>query len=598
MNDTTPPTTPGPGQPQDPTPDATSAPASSSDERPASGPAGAETPTPGAATADPAAPGTAGSGPAAPGPAGSGPTGSGPTGSGPAGSGPSGSGPAGAGPAGPGPAGPGPAGFGPAPTPSGAGFFGSIRRFGVVRSDDRWVGGVCAGVAERLGIDPLIVRGLLVVATLLSGVGAVAYALGWALLPERRDGRIHAEELFAGRFDIAILGVAALLVTGLGRGDGWWGVAGPGWAHGVSGVLSGLLWLAFIVAVVIAVPVLISRHRTPSGPPHPGAPHGPATPYGPGAVPPYGTPASSGAARTTPYGPGAPYASATATGPAYATASTAPPSTSSYGAPAQPQAYAGSTYGHPTYGTPPAGAPYGPGPTAYASRPAPTAPPRPQPPRRRGPGATSTGIVVALSLLTLAGLLAAERAGTFDGPVLLTTLGVTAVLAGVGIVVSGLRGRTSGSLGFLAIVALLVSLPAGVTTHRDWTWDDGGIHRADQPVLVTTRADAAEGLHFGAGEAVLDLSDVPVTDELLQIPVSVGAGRVEIVVPEDAAVEATVRVGLGKVVWDVDGAYKSASGVRMDDTTFRDDASEAGGAQLSLDVSVGAGEVTITRENS
>ena len=586
MNETTPPTTPGQGP--EPEPDATSGPAPSPGEHGTSAHGtsahggsehGGSEPAPGeppAATTSAAAAGATEAGRTA-----SGTTGQSPgqtPGQTPGQAGPT---PGQAGPTpGPTPAGPsaGP-GAGPA---DGGGFFGTVRRLGITRSDDRWVGGVCAGVADRLGIDPLIVRGAMVVTALLSGVGAVAYALAWALLPERRDGRIHAEELFAGRFDVAVVGQAALLVVGLSRGDGWWGVAGPPWAHHVSGAISGLLWFAFVVGSLVAVAVLVSRHRTPGGA-APGAGPGPGTPYG--------TPGSSAPPRpTTPYGPGSPYASASSA--AYAsTAST-------------PYASSGPAYGTPTYGTapmpaytPPAAA-YTP-PAAYAPRPVPPpAPTRPAPPRRRGPGATSIGIVVALSLLTLAGLLAASRTGAFDGPVLLTTLGVTAVLAGIGVVVAGLRGRTSGSLGFLAVVALIVSLPAGVTTHREWAWDGSGIHRADEPVIVTSRLAAADGLHFGAGEAVYDLSEVPLTDEPLLVPISVGAGRVDIVVPQDAAVEASVRVGLGSVSWEVDDDHESASGVRMDGTVFRDDASEADGPQLSLDVSVGAGKVTITREDS
>ncbi len=562
MDETTPPTTPGQGRPHDETPDAV----------PTTAPGTPHATTPGASASSASSAEPASSGPAYGSPAPSGPAYGSPPQDGPGAGGPG---------------------------VAGAGFFGSIRRFGVQRSDDRWIGGVCSGIADRLGIDPLIVRGLFVVAALLSGVGAVAYALAWALLPERRDGRIHAEELFAGRFDIAVLGIAALLVMGLGRGDGWWGVAGPPWAHDIAGFLSGLLWLGFVVGLVIAVPALISRNRATHGPGRPPA----------GAVPPYGTPGSSGPApRTTPYGPGAPYASATATSPAYASGSGGgQPYTSPYAGPpyGSATAYASAPTAHASGPAAPAAPAYAATPTAYGTpraygpRPVtPSAPPRPKPPRRRGPGATSIGIVVALALLTLAGLLAADRAGEFDGPVLLTTLGVTALLAGIGVVVSGLRGRTSGSLGFLAIMALVASLPVGAATHRDWAWDGSGIHQSTDPVVVTTRTAAAEGLHFGAGDAVLDLTDVPLSDDLLQVPVSVGAGRVEIVVPDDAAVQAAVGVGLGKVTWDVDGDYQTASGIRMDDSTFRDQASETGSPQLSLDVSVGAGEVTITRENS
>jgi phage shock protein C len=42
-------------------------------------------------------------------------------------------------------------------------------------SSDRMIGGVAGGLGEYFGIDPVIVRVGFVVATLLSGVGAVAY---------------------------------------------------------------------------------------------------------------------------------------------------------------------------------------------------------------------------------------------------------------------------------------------------------------------------------------------------------------------------------------------------------------------------------------
>jgi phage shock protein C len=52
--------------------------------------------------------------------------------------------------------------------------------------DDRWIAGVCGGVADHLGIDPTIVRLLLVVGTIL-GAGSliVAYLAAWVLMPAR-----------------------------------------------------------------------------------------------------------------------------------------------------------------------------------------------------------------------------------------------------------------------------------------------------------------------------------------------------------------------------------------------------------------------------
>lgn len=56
----------------------------------------------------------------------------------------------------------------------------------LVRSrDDRWISGVCGGVAKYFGIDSNLVRLLVVIGTVL-GFGSllVAYIVAWILMPE------------------------------------------------------------------------------------------------------------------------------------------------------------------------------------------------------------------------------------------------------------------------------------------------------------------------------------------------------------------------------------------------------------------------------
>ena len=67
-------------------------------------------------------------------------------------------------------------------------FFTWVRSSGLVRGDDRWIGGVCSGIALRLGWSPTLVRALVIVCTLFFGFGAALYALGWFLMPDVRDG--------------------------------------------------------------------------------------------------------------------------------------------------------------------------------------------------------------------------------------------------------------------------------------------------------------------------------------------------------------------------------------------------------------------------
>lgn len=49
--------------------------------------------------------------------------------------------------------------------------------------DRALLGGVCAGVAERVGIEPLALRVLFVMASGFAGLGLAVYAAAWALIP-------------------------------------------------------------------------------------------------------------------------------------------------------------------------------------------------------------------------------------------------------------------------------------------------------------------------------------------------------------------------------------------------------------------------------
>jgi phage shock protein PspC (stress-responsive transcriptional regulator) len=424
------------------------------------------------------------------------------------------------------------------------GFFAAIRRTGLYRSDQRWIGGVAGGLAQRLGIDALLMRGIFVVTFLIGGLGLVAYGVGWALLPEQRDGRIHLEETIRGRFDVALLGAIALVIVGLGRGDRWFagGGSGLGW-------VGGFLWLAAIVTVIVLLVTSSNRRRA-------AAPR-PPTPYGP-----YPSAASA---------PPAPFASY----PSYPSYPSYAPSVGPY--------------------VPPAGsAPYAP----YGTSATPVAPAPPAAPARarvRGPGARTLGVVVALTLLSLAGLLLATREGAFTGPVALTTAGVAIVLLGLGIVVSGLRGRSSGVLGFLAIVTILIAGPLAVGESHHWSWDTH-MNQASTPstVLLTTRDEATAGYSVGVGDTTVDLSRVPLTDQTLTVPVHVGAGTLTVIVPAGSAVTADVQAGVGHITWDVGGAHSSYGGVGVGRRHFTSPpVADGARPQLALDVSVGAGDVTI-----
>jgi phage shock protein PspC (stress-responsive transcriptional regulator) len=54
----------------------------------------------------------------------------------------------------------------------------------LVRPRDRWIAGVCSGLARRFGVEPNTVRLIFVISCLLPGPQFLAYIALWILVPE------------------------------------------------------------------------------------------------------------------------------------------------------------------------------------------------------------------------------------------------------------------------------------------------------------------------------------------------------------------------------------------------------------------------------
>lgn len=179
-------------------------------------------------------------------------------------------------------------------------FFLWVAGLGVARSDG-WLGGVAAGIAARLRIDPLIVRGVLVVAALFGLPVIFLYALAWALLPDA-DGRIHARDLLRRDYQPVQLGILAMAVIGLVPTAPLTGtIFGFGYVNWSALAVIG--WLAGL-AVVIVLLVLIVRaaSRTPgaSAPDLPMASADQAAPAAPVTLGESGAPEGAGASPSGP----------------------------------------------------------------------------------------------------------------------------------------------------------------------------------------------------------------------------------------------------------------------------------------------------------
>jgi len=66
-------------------------------------------------------------------------------------------------------------------------FFSIVRGFGLKRGPDRWLGGVCGGIAAKLNVDVAIVRIAFLLFCLLPGPAVVFYIAAWIVLPDQQN---------------------------------------------------------------------------------------------------------------------------------------------------------------------------------------------------------------------------------------------------------------------------------------------------------------------------------------------------------------------------------------------------------------------------
>jgi phage shock protein PspC (stress-responsive transcriptional regulator) len=413
--------------------------------------------------------------------------------------------------------------------------FDLLRGLGVQRRrDHKWLGGVCSGLADRMGVDPLIVRAGLVLLGLLFGFGVTLYLLAWVLLPDT-DGAIPAERaLRHGEAGSIVLLVIAAVV--LFSGFPWW------W-HGPVG--HGFPWFLLVVAGLVWWFWAASRGRAPGGR-HPGE-----------------SPQQWGervAERGRQWG------------------EQAGERGRQWG---EQAAERGAEWGERV------------GQQGARLTDPMTRPRAPRPPRRRSGGLLLAIVAIGLALIAYG---AVQWAGTqYDLPGNHYSVAIAAALGAFGLllVVVGLVGWRAGLVGFLAIVTAVITFASSVlppdialSAHvgdRRWT-----------PVATATSTD---GYSLGAGDAVLDLRRLPQdATDTGRIPVSLGVGDLRILVPDGLTTEVRAHVGAGEVVLpdsgDPLGAATSVGGANVTHRTTVGD----GPTELVVDANVGIGQIHVEKE--
>ena len=469
-------------------------------------------------------------------------------------------------------------------------FFGWIRSVDLRRDgDDKWLAGVCSGIANRLGVDPIVIRAVLVLLVVLGGVGITVYLIAWAFLPNNREEVIAEKALRDGD----VLGIILLVVIGLSL-IGANGLADDSWGGG---------WIWWVVVPVGLVVWLVTRkrdgRRARGGQPAYGPPPASYTPPSAPYLDPHAAqPATSGVA-TAPY---AAHPGSTPTSPAGQAPSS--PFTETTATPTQEYPDMSTTTYAPAPGvTTPVATPPGGG---YGLPPVPAAP-RPKPPkvpRRRSGGFVATLLVGGLALAAYGATLSIHDAADWQGSAETVALAAALGVLGLGTLVLGLLGRRAGFTGFLAIVLAFVTWTASVVP--DLTFGGGIGERTWRP----SSTDTSQRYRLGIGSAELDLANAPDNPGTArEIEARVGIGELRIYIPENLTVEVRSSVGAGDIsrMGATDLGPIAPPGVNGDGGPVQLDGRDGrnistvetfgtGTPDVVIDAHVGLGEITIGKE--
>ena len=412
--------------------------------------------------------------------------------------------------------------------------FGALRGIGIRRrTDDKWVAGVCSGLADRLGVDPVIVRAGLILLSLL-GIGVTIYLLAWALVPNDKDEIVAQRALRdadGGSIVLSIL-AALSLFGGSAFGSSWWG-GRSGWGFPWGVALTGLLiwWLVKRSGnnPDVDQPVAAIQLGTP------GAAGAPAPAAGPVVPQAQVLPQNQGLAQTR--------------------------------VPPQSQA-------------------------TQKTRVSPQTRVAPGRLRRRSGGPLMALLAIGLALATYGSLFWAGNTFSWTGNHAAIAFAGSLAAIGLLLVVLGLAGWRAGFVTFLAIILAVTAwantvVPTGI----------GVSGRVGDAAWTPTSAAVGTNYHLAVGDGVLDLSRLPAgglstVTVRPTIAASVGIGDLKVMVPPGLTVKVVGHVGLGEILLPTDPGSNGKAGSDVSRSVAIGD----GPTEIVVNAAVGIGQLTVVKE--
>ncbi len=442
------------------------------------------------------------------------------------------------------------------PGANGDGLWTWLRDLGVQRrSKGRWFAGVCSGLADRLGVDPVLVRAVFILVLIFGGLGLPLYLAAWAVLPDRH-GEIAAENAIRHRDGRSIVLLVVVGISVLGSlSNKWW------------------LWLTLVPVGLFLFWVLRSARSGKSSDEIGREASSFATKLGDTVSGWVSSPGSSSGstqvsqpretpeqARTPESGPTGAHAAAAAPGA---------PVTLDQGNPPPPMWHGAAPHG------------MGPGRTGSVAAP----PTRVDRDRRQRAGCLGLLLVIGLAVASYAGgsQVQSRFAWSTSTP---ETFALACALGGVGLAlfIVGLTGRRAGFLTVLATVLAITAVTG--TMGQAPGFVKGGL---GDRIWKVSDGIPAGGYHLGAGRATLDLAGATADQE---VTLEQGLGDLTILVPPGVRVTIDGTVSVGDLITQ-----------QPDGTTTRDDnvdsvnrAFGAGTTTIHVTARLGAGNLTIKEQ--
>ncbi|MGY1661343.1 PspC domain-containing protein [Geodermatophilus sp. SYSU D00705] len=206
----------------------------------------------------------------------------------------------------------------------------------------------------------------------------------------------------------------------------------------------------------------------------------------------------------------------------------------------------------------------------------------------RGPRSPVPGITLAGLLIVVGTLVLVSRFTDWSiDPRFI--LGPALLVVGLGLVAAAFTGGRRAKGGLIALGALL-SVALMVVSAEPWRDLDDGV--GDRTYRPLTAADVRPEYHLGVGDAVLDLTDVDLSDldGPITTRVDAGVGDVDVLIPRSADVRVQVSSGIGDVDVFGDGVvdgYHAGTG----SSPWTGD----GDPEIVLTINAGIGDVEVDR---